>query len=340
VKNISSDEKSALGVLHLKRFWAKGLAKRNGQNVDENENDWRFDNIVLAGLNLALEETLVYLFQNAPTLAEFENWILAKNDGALDELQIERINCTLTGEKYSENLQKSLREIEEMPDVLSAEDLEFWDENGYVIVREIISREQASLSEKAVWEFLEMSPENVESWYEKPIGKGIMMNFYHHETLNLNRRSKRLKKAFAQLWNTADLWTTTDRTSFNPPETASYQHQGFKLHFDMSLEPPFNFGTQGLLYLCDVSADQGAFRLVPKFHKRLANWLKNLPENCDPREVNLDAEAVNIAANAGDFIIWHQHLPHGSSPNRADYPRIVQYLNMYPLSFKENVDWK
>lgn len=340
IETISSNEKSALGVLHLKRFWAKGLAKRNGQAFAENETDWRFDNIVLAGLNLALEETLIYLLQNAPSLTEFENWILEKNDGTLDELQVERINCALSGEEYGENFQRYLREIEAMPDVLSAADLEFWEENGYVIVREAVSREQARLSEKAVWDFLQMSPENVQSWYEKPIGKGIMMNFYHHETLNLNRKSKRLKKAFAQLWKTADLWTTTDRTSFNPPETATYRHQGFPLHFDMSLEPPLNFGTQGLLYLCDVAEDQGAFRCVSKFHKRLESWLENLPENCDPRKVNLDSKAVNIAANAGDFIIWNQHLPHGSSPNRAEYPRIVQYLNMYPLSFTENVDWK
>lgn len=340
IETFSSNEKSALGVFHLKRFWAKGLAKRNGQIVTENENDWRFDNILLSGLNLALEETMIHLLQNELTLEEFENWILAKNDGTLGELQIERINCTLTGEKYSEKLQDSLREIEEMPDVLSAEDLNFWEENGYVIVREVISREQANASEKAVWKFLQMSPDDKQSWYEKPIGKGIMMNFYHHETLNLNRRSKRLRKAFAQLWKNADLWATTDRTSFNPPENGIYTHQGFKLHWDMSLKPPFRFGTQGLLYLCDVAADQGAFRLIPGFHNRLESWLKDLPENCNPRELNLDAEAVNIAANAGDFIIWHQAIPHGSSPNRADYPRIVQYLNMYPLSFKENSDWK
>lgn len=337
---VSSEDKSALGVLHLKRFWAKSLACRNGQNLPQTATDWRYDNIVLSGLNLGLEETTVYLLQNAPTLAEFENWILQKNGGAIDDLQIERINCVLTGAPYGEKLQSFLREIDEMDDVLSAADLDFWEQNGYVVVREAVSRVEAQAAEKAVWNFLRMSPADVNSWYQKKIGKGIMLDFYHHETLNRNRRSKRLHKAFAQLWQTTDLWTTTDRTSFNPPETANYTHQGFKLHWDMSLEPPFNFGTQGLLYLCDTSAEQGAFRCVPGFHKSLENWLENLPENADPREVDFDAEAVPVAANAGDFVIWHQFLPHGSSPNRAEYPRIVQYLNMFPLKFKENTDWR
>ena len=73
---------------------------------------------------------------------------------------------------------------------------------------------------------------------------------------------------------------------------------------------------------------------------KLEKWLKDLPEDTNPRTVNLDAEAVPIAANAGDFVIWHHALPHGSSPNRAAYPRIVQYINMYPLAFKESLNWK
>jgi ectoine hydroxylase-related dioxygenase (phytanoyl-CoA dioxygenase family) len=246
----------------------------------------------------------------------------------------------LAGQPYGEELQNSLKRTEESADVLTAEDLEFWEENGYVIVREAVSREQARATETAVWEFLGMEPNDPASWYEKPIGKGIMMDFYHHPTLLENRRAPRIQKAFAQLWKTADLWATTDRTSFNPPETKNYCFPGPRLHWDMSLEPPFHFGTQGLLYLCDTPAEQGAFRCVPKFHRKLEKWLKDLPENTDPRQVDLEAEAVSIAAHAGDFVVWHHALPHGSSPNRGKYPRIVQYLNMYPLEFTENEEWR
>lgn len=108
----------------------------------------------------------------------------------------------------------------------------------------------------------------------------------------------------------------------------------------MSLEPPFRFGTQGLLYLCNTPAEQGAFCCVPGFHRTLGTWLASLPSGTDPRQVNLNAQAVPIAAEAGDFVIWHHFLPHGSSPNRGTYPRIVQYLNMYPVDFKENTAWR
>jgi hypothetical protein len=336
----ATEEVGSLGAMYLKRYWSQTLAKRSGVFIEQTEKSWRFDNLLLNGLGLPIEETLRYLMQSNPSFTEFENWVLAKNNGRIDPLQIERLNSLFANKPYPEALEKSLRDVEEEADVLSTEDLAFWDEHGYVIVRGAVSKEQARATELAVWEVLGMDPNDAATWYQKPIGKGIMMEFYHHPTLLANRQSKRIQKAFAQLWQTADLWKTTDRTSFNPPETATYQHQGTPLHWDMSLEPPLRFGTQGLLYLCDTPAEQGAFRCVPGFHSKLESWLAGLPAGTDPRRVNLDAQAVPIAAEAGDFVIWHHALPHGSSPNRGAYPRIVQYLNMYPVNFKENMAWR
>lgn len=334
-----SKEDNQIGIAYLKSFWARTIDERNGKVSVRTQRDWQRDILIVNGLGLPLKETLKYLSQNAPSFAEFEDWIFRQNGGAPDALEIERINCKLNGISYDEQIGKLLNEIEESEDVLTAGDLDFWNENGYVIVRQAVSKQQAQAAEKAVWEFLGMSADEPSSWYEKPIGEGIMNAFYHHPALEENRRAKRIKKAFAQIWKTADLWTTTDRTSFNPPETSVYKFQGPNLHWDMSLAPPFRFGTQGLLYLCDTPAEQGAFSCVPKFHKRLENWLGNLPENIKPREVDLSNEAVPIAAEAGDFVIWHQALPHGSSPNRGKYPRIVQYINMYPFEFTENAEW-
>lgn len=333
------EETGGIAVQYLKRFWSQALARRNGIFIEQTEKTWRFDNLLLNGLGLPIEETMSYLMQSTPNFTEFENWILARNNGQIDSLQIERLNSIFANQPYPASLAHNLRAIEEEPDVLSAEDLAFWEEHGYVVLRAAISTEQAQAAENAVWEALGMDPASAATWYEKPIGKGIMMDFYHHPTLLENRRSKRIQKAFAQLWQTADLWKTTDRTSFNPPETATHPFQGPHLHWDMSLEPPLRFGTQGLLYLCDTPVEQGAFCCVPGFHRKLEDWLAALPEGTDARQVNLDALAVPIAAKAGDFVIWHHALPHGSSPNRGTYPRIVQYLNMYPVEFKENLNW-
>ena len=328
-----------MSLPYLHRYWQQALARRQGQPVERTPHSWRLDNLLLSGLHLAIEETDQYLLQHAPSFAEFEAWVLARNGGQLDPLHVERLNCLFANEPYGPALQARLREIADAPDVLTPADLRHWHEHGYVIVRQAVSREQAQATEAAVWEHLGMSPHDPATWYQRPIGKGIMMEFYHHPTLLANRQAPRIRKAFAQLWGTPDLWPTTDRTSFNPPETATLPFQGPHLHWDVSLEPPFSFGTQGLLYLCDTPAHQGAFCCVPGFQHQLQPWLAALPPGTNPRHVDLRPQVQPIPAQAGDFVIWHHFLPHGSSPNRGSYPRIVQYLNMYPLEFEETMTW-
>ena len=90
------------------------------------------------------------------------------------------------------------------------------------------------------------------------------------------------------------------------------------------------FLAPSILYLTDTPPEQGALTLVPGFHRRLEQWLKQLDER-DPQQEDLHAlGSKSVGASAGDMIIWHQLLPHGSRPNLGSRPRIVQYINMYP----------
>lgn len=333
------DSDSLIGVEHLRRLYDRAMESRAGRSDEKTERDWVNDNIVMCGLGMPLEVTISFLLSNGPSFGDFEKWVLDLNGGSIKPLTIDRINAAVNGTAYGPAIESLLSEIETADDVLTAVDLAFWEENGYVIVRNAIPPDDAKASETLVWEHLGMSPDDPASWYGRPVGKGIMMELYHHEILENNRRSKRIRKAFAQLWRDADLWATTDRTSFNPPEMGGYTFQGPNLHWDMSLAEPHYFGTQGILYLCDTDADQGAFTCVPGFNRDLGQWLDSLSDRSAARQIDLSERAVPVAANAGDLVIWHQYLPHGASPNRGRYPRIAQYINMFPTKRRENMDW-
>jgi ectoine hydroxylase-related dioxygenase (phytanoyl-CoA dioxygenase family) len=108
----------------------------------------------------------------------------------------------------------------------------------------------------------------------------------------------------------------------------------------VSLAQPIPFGLQGILYLADTAADQGAFTCVPGFHRRIEQWLNDLPPGHDPRRHDFTSEAVPIAGRAGDLVIWHHALPHGSSPNRASLPRFVQYMMGRPSAWQYNAAWR
>jgi len=180
------------------------------------------------------------------------------------------------------------------------------------------------------------------TWYKiHPDKQGIMVQLFQHPALQANRESVRIRKAFEELWGTTDIWVNTDRAGFNPPETDSFKFSGPRLHWDASIELPIPLGLQGILYLTDTAADQGALTVVPGFQNRIGDWIHSLPEGTNPRTQDLEAlGATPIPANAGDFIIWHQALPHGSRPNTNIYPRIVQYIAWQPVNPVIQKNWK
>jgi ectoine hydroxylase-related dioxygenase (phytanoyl-CoA dioxygenase family) len=174
-----------------------------------------------------------------------------------------------------------------------------------------------------------------------PNDHGIMVQLFQHPALSANRRSPRIRKAFAQLWGTADLWVSTDRVGFNVPERPGWMFRGPDLHWDVSLSQPIPFGTQGILYLTDTPPEQGAFTCVPGFHRRIDSWLDGLPAGANPRREDLHALGSRpIAGRAGDLVIWDHKLPHGSRPNRGARPRIVQYINLYPTRVECREVWR
>jgi phytanoyl-CoA dioxygenase PhyH len=215
--------------------------------------------------------------------------------------------------------------------VLTAEDRAFWEENGYVVIREAVPLENCRAAERAVWEFLEMDAENPESWYPDPPRRGIMVEIYQHQALWDNRQYPRVHEAFSEIWGTPKLWVSFDRASMNPPERDGYRFPGPNLHWDMKLTLPVRFWVQGVLYLTDTPAHQGAFSCIPGFHRKLEAWLKSLPPDVDPPRLARELPgAIPIGGKAGDLVIWHSALPHGSSPNTAQRPRMAQYISMFP----------
>jgi hypothetical protein len=321
-------ETGLLGVHQLKRAWARQLAKRQGR-FDFDQRDFRRDHLVFDALGIGLEQTLQYLGQTAPTFAEFERWIIATT-GGVPPLQVARINAALAGSEYPAEIKRRLAEVEASAPVLSADDLAFWDEHGYVILHDAVPADTREAATQAILEHVGARLDDPETWYRHN-RRSIMVQYFQHPAFDANRRSPRIHKAFAQLWGTADLWVSTDRVGFNAPERPGWPFQGPDLHWDVSLHQPMPLGMHGILYLIDTEVDQGAFTVVPGFHRRVGDWLARLPAGTDPRTQDMHAlGAKPIAGRAGDLVIWHDALPHGASPNRARMPRIVQYIRMYP----------
>ncbi len=300
------------GLALLERFWQRAQPGHVPGAVDT----WHEETRELQRMGIAVETALQFLHFERPAWSDFHRWLQGRRkDGAEDQIA---------------------------EDVLCADDLAFWEEHGYLVLKQAVTDEDCSAARHAIWEFLGASPDDPSSWYRPHDARyGLMLTLFDHPALEHNRRSARIRNAYRQLYGSNAIFKSIDKVSFNPPECAGFHFLGSGLHWDVSLEPPIPFRLQGLLYLADCAPDEGAFHCVPGFHRKLEGWLRALPPGSDPREeARRSLQAMPIAASAGDFVIWHQALPHCATPNRGRKPRLVQYLTYLPEEGAETRPWR
>lgn len=332
------NEREQLHVPGLYGYWSRTMAALNGKSTGHDPESHR-DRLLLHVLGLGLEQTAQYLSQNQPAFADFEAWIV-QTAGLPPNSAIARLQNLHHGTALPHDVSSLFENVNNMPEVLSEEDMLHWSEHGFVILHNAVPDADCEMAAQTIWDALDAREDDEASWYHKGHAN-IMVQLFQSTAFEKNRRSLRIHKAFAQLWGTADLWATTDRCSFNVPEKPGHVFQGPDLHWDVSLQQPVPFATQGVLYLTDTPPEQGALTLVPGFHRRLAAWLDGLPDNVNPREQDLHAlGSMPVGGKAGDLVIWHQALPHGSRANRGRKPRIVQYINMLPSHLQIHEAWR
>jgi ectoine hydroxylase-related dioxygenase (phytanoyl-CoA dioxygenase family) len=306
-------KKKILDHTILNRLWLQ--TRHNGRQTATPE-EWNEQLNAIYSCGKGLEETLRFLFRQKPSLENFIEWMKTEErPGTTDEF---------------------------IEDTLSVYDIQFFKENGFIVISNALSNEQCENAREAILEFIGADIHDTTTWYTTHEEmRGLMLMCYYHPSLEVIRNSRKIRRAFEQLYATKNIHEIIDKVSFNPPETSTFKFKGSPLHWDMTLTIPIAFKLQGLLYLNDVSKDGGAFHCVPGFHKELEAWLKKLPPNANPRdEAIAQLKPEPVTGNAGDFIIWHQALPHFASPNRSSIPRFVQYHTYDPNNSIAAAIWK
>ena len=76
--------------------------------------------------------------------------------------------------------------------VLSPSELAFWDENGYVVVKQAVDREQCRAAVDAMFTYTGMAMDDPDSWYKDQ----IWIPLAHSPALWSNRNSPRIHTAF------------------------------------------------------------------------------------------------------------------------------------------------
>ncbi|WP_338876670.1 phytanoyl-CoA dioxygenase family protein [Spirosoma sp. SC4-14] len=223
--------------------------------------------------------------------------------------------------------------------VLSEADWKFWQENGYIVIKQAVPKENAERLAKLLWEFEEKDPADPETWYAparaemkmKELTNSGMVELYNHQYEWDNRQYPRIYNAFVDIWGTEKLWVTIDRANLNFPVRPGHEFKGF-IHWDYDPETkPQN--VQGVLALADqTDENMGGFQCIPELYRTYDTWKLTQPADRDHFKPDVTGfELVKVKMEAGDLLIFNSTQPHGIRPNLSkDKVRIAQYISMMP----------
>jgi ectoine hydroxylase-related dioxygenase (phytanoyl-CoA dioxygenase family) len=241
----------------------------------------------------------------------------------------------------SSNLILRTEATEDSLRVLTLEQWSFWKEQGYVVIKNAVPREQAEQTAIFLWEFEDKNPNDKNTWYTAPraemkmkelAGTG-MVEVYNNQHLWNNRQTKKVYDAFVDIWGTEKLWVTIDRANLNFPMRPGHEYKGF-IHWDYDPDTkPQN--VQGVLALADqTDENMGGFQCIPWLFRNYDTWKLAQPEDRDhfqPDTTGLEDKIVKVPMEAGDLLIFNSSEPHGIRPNHSeDKVRIAQYISMMP----------
>src|SRR5581483_10605331 len=109
------------------------------------------------------------------------------------------------------------------------------DTDGYVVVPNVVPRENLKAVVDDIWDFVEADAADRESWYKPGIVASTgMVEMYHFPSMWANRQHPRVHEVFSEVYGTEKLWVSIDRVNFKPPADPAHpehDHHGF-IHWD------------------------------------------------------------------------------------------------------------
>ncbi len=211
-------------------------------------------------------------------------------------------------------------------------DLAHLREHGYVVVEQAVEPEHVRALLDLLREEAGLDVDDPATWdygnFSAPI--------WNHQLQWDVRQHPRMYEAFAAVWGKRELMVGLEGIGFKPPVdvAATRAAAALPLHWDRDPRDPAP-AYAGVLYLTDVSPEQGAFCGVPGIFGDLHGWLERHPEfDMADEDVDLEGhELVPVPGRAGDLVVFDSRLPHGNVENRAETPRVVQYITYWPPGF-------
>jgi hypothetical protein len=308
-------------------FYETHQQRRIGKNVSLPDDFDRIETIWLNFYGLGKFETYFFLYADCKDFQDFKNWVIQlKGQDFVTEADQKFKQWQADKNKESESPGN-------FPKVLSPEQIQFWEENGYLRISKVVEDQRCDEVAQQIRRHLNVDLNHPATWYmEHPDWQGIMVQLYQNEVMETVRKQENIRQIFADLYQTDQLVPNIEKLGYNPPECEVWGFNHGKLHWDIDMEKPVEFEVQGILYLNDVSENGGAIQLVPGFHQRFEEWITQFSSlERAHTSMRLTEVPQRITGEKGDLILWRNTIPHAATSNNSTLPRFVQYLSFSKL---------
>ncbi|PVH99936.1 hypothetical protein DM02DRAFT_672322 [Periconia macrospinosa] len=241
--------------------------------------------------------------------------------------------------------------------------------DGFVVVKGVLSPEQAQGYKDRMFEWLETFPygfkaNDPSTWGKEHLPEHMKGGMYHgykvqHEKVIWDARTEpALIDTFAKLWNTKELLVSFDGMNLTLP-TPDMQPSTPWPHVDQNPKRKGMQCVQGILNLAPNGEHDGGLVVLKGSHKLNELFFKTHPETkgagtwgsfdwhgFDEEEVDWfkqrGCEMIKVCADPGDLILWDSRQIHYNKVPSSDKVRAVMYICYTPASFasKEDIEMK
>jgi ectoine hydroxylase-related dioxygenase (phytanoyl-CoA dioxygenase family) len=219
--------------------------------------------------------------------------------------------------------------------MLSPEQIDFYHENGYLLVKALLTRDEATRLRAEAHALIERlsAKKSMEASWESARGitqeKTVLLHCHNAQFFSADFArllvDERLTGAAAQLIGSPNVQLHHNKIFIKPPETGA----PFPMHQDHPFFPHERHTMiAAVLHLDDAPEEKGCIRVVPGSHK--SGPLKHLPEGGHhlPFEQYPLESAVACPAEAGDALFFGYLTVHGSGVNTSQAARTTILVQM------------
>ncbi len=211
--------------------------------------------------------------------------------------------------------------------MLTTKQVEFFQENGYLILEKLIDSEIIDVWREQIWTHFKSSLETPETWPDEYVVQNFGFSPNFGQLSVMQEIVEQLGGGQFSGGGGAPLvrWPKPD-AEWKMPNSGhidAYGPGGWS---------PFLMGATTYLY--DVEPGGGAFVFWPKSHKSTHKYFLKHPEQVDGSFTKIDGWGWHVfsdlspegprefIASAGDVVLWHAYLCHTGSGNIRNSPRI------------------